>query len=116
MKLFRFDQEVGREITAYSSTSLIMCKIATLMDAHVGMMHIGKQGVVGYHQAVTPQLFLVVNGAGWVRGESEVRTPIQVGQAAFWGAGEWHESGSDTGMMALVIESESLDSASWSTL
>ena len=35
--------------------------------------------------------------------------PIRAGQAAFWENGEWHSAGSDTGMIAIVVEGESLD-------
>jgi len=35
--------------------------------------------------------------------------PIRPGQAAFWEAGEWHETRSSTGMTAIVIESRKLD-------
>jgi hypothetical protein len=33
----------------------------------------------------------------------------KAGQAAFWIAGEWHESGTESEMMAIIIESDSLD-------
>jgi hypothetical protein len=72
-------------------------------------MYVGSKGVIGYHQAVTPQLFLIVEGKGWVRGgSSDERMPIGMGQAAFWEKGEWHESGTDTGMTAIVMEGETL--------
>jgi hypothetical protein len=56
-----------------------------------------------------PQLFLVLAGEGWVRGAESDRIQIEPGQAAFWTTGEWHESGSETGMTAVVIESPALD-------
>ncbi|MGD8189944.1 cupin [Brevibacillus ginsengisoli] len=116
MELFRFDREVGREIKAFNSTNFIMSRIGHLEEVHLGLMHIGENGVVGYHQAVTPQMFLVVAGEGWVRGEEQERTPIRAGQAAFWQTGEWHESGSLHGMTVIVIESSSLDSTLWDQL
>jgi len=72
-------------------------------------MQIGVGGVVGYHQAVGPQLFLVVEGAGWARGEGPERRTIRAGQAAFWEDGEGHESGSEQGLVAIVIEGENLN-------
>jgi quercetin dioxygenase-like cupin family protein len=77
----------------------------------IGCMHIGAGGIVGYHQATVRQLFLVVAGTGWVRGKDEPRQPIAAGQAAYWEAGEWHESGSQDGMTAIVIEATTLDPA-----
>ncbi len=82
---------------------------------HIGCVHIGPSGVVGYHQATVPQLFLVVGGSGWVTSVDRVHHPIAAAQAAFWQEGEWHESGSDDGMMVIVIEAEALDPAQWMT-
>lgn len=110
MKIFRFDAQIGREIHQYESLNVIMSRIVrTSLGAHIGCMHMDAGGVVGYHQAGMPQLFLVVQGEGWVTDESRQRVPIKAGQAAFWTAGEWHESGTDTGMMAIVIESNDMD-------
>ncbi|MCA1670083.1 MAG: cupin [Thermomicrobia bacterium] len=75
----------------------------------VGCMHIPAGGSVGYHQATVPQLFLVMAGNGWVRGEEETRRPVHSFQAAFWQAGEWHEAGSEMGMTAVVIEGKGID-------
>jgi len=110
LKIFRFDAQIGREIHQYESLNVIMSRIIqTSLGAHIGCMHMDADGVVGYHQAGMPQLFLVVQGEGWVTDESRQRVPIKAGQAAFWTAGEWHESGTDTGMMAIVIESNDMD-------
>ena len=80
-------------------------------EAHVHCMYLGPGGRIGYHQASLPQLFLVVQGEGWVRGESPERVSIAAGRAAFWEKGEWHESGTATGMTAIVIESGTLSPA-----
>ncbi|SED08616.1 hypothetical protein SAMN05443246_5642 [Paenibacillus sp. GP183] len=110
--IYRFDQEVGRAIGAYNSTNLIMSRIITSEKTgsfHIGCMYLGANGNVGYHQTATNQLFLVVQGEGWVRSGDHHKMNIKAGQAAFWIAGEWHESGTESGMMAIVIESDSLD-------
>lgn len=110
MRLFRFDAVVGRPIDQFGSAQLMLSPIArTSGQVQIACMHIGPAGVVGFHQAEPAQLFLVVAGEGWVRSENPERVPIQAGQAAFWESGEWHESGSHTGMTAIVIESETLD-------
>lgn len=118
MKIYRFDPAVGRPITQFDS-NFIMAQIIRVAgrdaghgEIQVGCMHIPAGGRVGYHQATAPQLFLVVAGEGWVRGEAETRLLVQAFEAAFWNGGEWHESGSETGMTAIVIEGEGIDSAS----
>lgn len=60
------------------------------------------------HQASGAQLFAVVEGDGWIRGQEGERTRIASGDAVFWEAGEWHETGTDAGLVALVVESPSL--------
>ncbi len=114
MKIFRFDAASGRTINQFDSVHVTFSKVLrTTEGVSIGCMHLGPQGVVGYHPAVVPQLFLVVQGEGWVRGEDEERIRIEAGQAAFWEAGEGHESGTENGMTALVIEGEQLDPASY---
>ena len=112
MKIFRFDAEVGREIDKFGSINFILAAVAQLnSDSRISCFHLGVNGVVGYHQAVSPQLFLLVQGEGWVRNEMSGRITLTAGRAAFWEKGEWHESGTDTGLMAIVIESELLNPA-----
>ena len=114
MRILPFDpQVVGRAIDRFESANVLLSPIARFTGpGQIGCFYLGPQGVVGYHQAAIPQLFLVVQGEGWVRGEApDGAVPISAGQAAFWEAGEWHESRSDTGMLAIVIESEALDPA-----
>jgi quercetin dioxygenase-like cupin family protein len=111
MQIYRFDQKVGRSIETFGSQGITMSPIQHLQNLEVlsiVSMHLSPGGILGYHPATLPQLFLVVQGEGWVRGEENTRTPISAGQAAFWVQGEGHESGSDTGMTAIVIESPAL--------
>lgn len=100
MRAFCFDDSAGREISNYGSENVILAWIAHLAGrAHISCMHIGPKGVVGYHQAAIPQLFLVVQGEGWMGGKTTERYRIRGGQAVYWEKAEWHESGTDTGMV-----------------
>jgi hypothetical protein len=56
--------------------------------------HVAAGGVVGVHEATVPQLYCVVAGSGWVTGPDRRRVAIGPFEAAFWEAGEEHESGS----------------------
>lgn len=110
MRLFRFDAGVGISLAAYASQNVVLSRIALLSGTvQVGCMHLQTGGNIGYHQARVRQLLMVVRGEGWVRAESPERTPVSEGMAAFWEDGEWHESGTDNGMVAIVIEAETLD-------
>jgi len=108
MKIFAFDERVSRVITSYGSEGVQFSRIARLVHpVNISYMQISPRGSIGYHQASTPQLFLVIEGQGWVRGESKDRIPIKRGTAAYWEAGEWHETGTDSGMSAVVLEVDS---------
>ncbi len=111
MRLYSFGATHGRPITEFGSVYVTINGIVYVLegDVQVGCMRLAPGGRVGAHQATTRQLFLVMSGEGWVRGPESERTPIAVGQAAFWEPGEEHESGSETGMVALVIEGDTLD-------
>ena len=110
MKIYRFDSGVGHAIDMFGSSHLTLSRVVRLAnEAQIVCMYLGPKGLVGFHQATIRQLFLVVEGSGWVRGEAPEQVPITTGQAAFWEAGEWHEAGSETGLTAIVIESEALD-------
>ena len=112
MEIYRFDPEVGKKIDRYDSSGFVISKVAHLFDeAVINCAYLDSGGVIGYHQTTLPQLFLVVQGKGWVRGESTERSSIQADQAAFWEKGEWHESGTETGMTAIFIEGSKSDPA-----
>ena len=68
-------------------------------------MRLGPGGSVGYHQASTPQLFAVLEGVGWITsGQDRARETIAAGGGVIWDEGEWHEVGTDTGLVAIVVE------------
>jgi hypothetical protein len=109
MKIYRFDEKTGKRVDKFGS-DLFFSRIAWLNGAaKVSCFHLAPNGKVGYHQAVTPQLFLVVQGSGWARDEVSEPIPVTANQAVFWDKDEWHESGTNTGLTAIVIESESLN-------
>ncbi len=110
MKVYNFDKETGKEITSFNSKESIFSKIIQHnKPVHIGCMFIGPEGIVGLHKATINQLFLVLNGQGWVTGKEGIRFNIQSGKAAYWESGEIHESGSELGMTVIVIEGEDLE-------
>jgi quercetin dioxygenase-like cupin family protein len=112
MKIFRFDSGIGKKVDLYNSSGFTISRVAHLFDeAVVNCAYLDANGVIGHHQATIPQLFLVVQGQGWVRGESLERILIETGQAAYWEKGEWHESGTETGLTAVIIEGVNFDPA-----
>ena len=110
MKIFRFDPDVGKEIEQFGSVKATISKIVHLKaDAVINCVCIRPNGKIGYHQAVAQQLFLLVGGRGWVRSGSAEKYTVREGQAIFWEKDEWHESGTETGMTAVIIEGVNID-------
>jgi quercetin dioxygenase-like cupin family protein len=110
LKIYRFDEEVGKPIQAFGSRFSMSRIGAVAGEVHIGCMHFDCSGLVGRHEATVNQLFLVIEGQGWVSGEGEEKIPIRAGEAAYWIKGESHESGTfNQTMKAIVLEGEQLN-------
>jgi hypothetical protein len=117
MKIFRFDRETGGSIDRFNSSGFTLTRVAHLLEeTMIQYAYLEPNGLVGYHPATVPQLFLVVQGEGWVRGQAPERTRIQAGQGAYWEKGEGHEAGTETGMSAMIIEASRFDLLGWTPL
>ncbi|MDN8592539.1 hypothetical protein B2I21_10175 [Chryseobacterium mucoviscidosis] len=109
MKIVRLKSEDYRSITAYGSKGAEITPILRSTSAcHVAQLKLSAGESVGLHPAVGEQLFLVLDGEGWVEGETGERVVVRSGEAAYWTNGENHQSGSETGLTALLIEGEEL--------
>ena len=110
MQRYRFDPERGRAVAAHGSRAVragpVQHSPALLV---VTALHIAPHGEIGAHEAPVDQLFLVVEGEGWVAGVDGRPSPVRAGEAAFWRAGERHGAGSSVGMRAVVLEGDGLD-------
>ena len=114
MKIFRFDRDTGRAVDRFNSSGFVLTNVAFLLEeVNLHYAYLEPQGVIGYHKANMPQLFLVIHGEGWVRGESPEKAAIQTGQAVYWEDGELHEIGTETGMTAIILEAQDFDESVW---
>lgn len=109
MKFYRFDQEVGKGIAHFNSDFIMSRIVETEKPTQIGCMHLEPKGIVGFHQAVVSQLMLIVGGEGWVRGDAAEKYFVKSGDAVYWEKGEGHETATNTGLTAIVIESEELN-------
>lgn len=104
MEFYKFTKENGKKISHFNSNFILTRIIETEKKANISCMHLEENGIIGYHQAAVPQLLLVMDGEGLVRGEEEMYFPVQAGDAVFWVEGEWHETKTEKGLTAIVIE------------
>ena len=114
MKIYKFNKESGKKVEKYDSNLATYLKMLQTNEiANIGCMYIEQKGILGHHQAPVSQLFVVVQGEGWVTGADQKQINIKAGESAFWEKGEWHTSGSNSGMTAILIQSESLNPQSF---
>jgi quercetin dioxygenase-like cupin family protein len=77
-------------------------------EAHVRLLRLDAGGWVEPHEAGFGQLFVPIDGGGWVSKGSQ-KAAIRVGQAAYFPRGVIQAKGSETGMTALLIQVNDLD-------
>ena len=110
VRTFRFDQASGgTEVTAHGSSGVAFSLLSHVNgEAQLACLRLKPGGLLGRHPAAAPQLFVVVEGGGWVRTDDR-EASVGAGQAVLWEAGEEHESraGAD-GMTAIVLEAGDL--------
>jgi hypothetical protein len=70
MKIFRFDRETGRRSIASTARALPDQGGSLLEETMIQYAYFAPGGLVGYHQVTVPQLFLIFQGEGWVRGQA----------------------------------------------
>ncbi|WP_053365661.1 cupin domain-containing protein [Bacillus sp. FJAT-27245] len=116
MGFYNFNKDHGKKISKFNSDFIMSRIIQTNKETNIGCMHLDKNGIVGYHQAVVSQLLLILNGEGYVRNEQDEYIKVEPGDAVFWKKGEWHETKTYAGLTAIVIESEELTPASFMPL
>ncbi|MCZ8537081.1 cupin domain-containing protein [Paenisporosarcina quisquiliarum] len=109
MEFYTFNKESGKQISKFNSDFIMSRIIQTDKATNIGCMHLDKNGIVGYHQAVVPQLLLILSGEGTVRNDQEEYIKVQAGEAVFWEKDEWHETKTTEGLTAIVIESFELN-------
>jgi len=110
MEFYRFDPLVDREKEQFGGVKAVVSKVLYLDDrAKVNAVYIHPNERVSHQYAQTQQLIMIVDGEGWVKsGKGEIYA-IKKGQAAFWKINELHESGTETGMTAVIIEGIDID-------
>jgi hypothetical protein len=72
------------------------------------IFRLAPNGRLQRHPATLPQILAVLEGSGRVSGSEDEFQPIGPGEAVFWVAGEEHETETDTGLTALILEADGL--------
>jgi quercetin dioxygenase-like cupin family protein len=83
--------------------------LAAGAPAQAAVFRLAAGGCIARHPATVPQVLVVLDGSGSVSGFDGVLEPIRAGEAVFWTEGEEHETLTDVGMTALVLEAPGLE-------
>lgn len=75
----------------------------------MGVLFLGPGDRIGHHLAGLPRRFCVVAGRGLVGADAGEPSLIAQGRPAFWRSGKNHEVGTVTGLVADVVQVETLD-------
>jgi quercetin dioxygenase-like cupin family protein len=112
MQIIDFPRDHARPIDLFDAVAASNVRLAGGRgEAHVYCLYFDAGGSIGAHPAGFAQLFLVVEGHGWVAGEDGAQTPIRAGQGAYFAPGEIHSKGSDAGMTVIMVQADDLEPA-----
>ena len=98
-------------MTEYGSQGARVSFLARAAGVRVVRIELDPGGCLAMHPAGSPQLFVVADGEGTVATEDAPPEPVAAGTAVWWSAGERHETRSERGLVALVVEAEGLEPA-----
>ncbi len=82
--------------------------IAAGARVQAAVFHLEPKGRIVRHPAAVPQILAVLEGAGRVSGADGRSERIAAGEAVYWAAGEEHETETEDGLRALVLEADGL--------
>ncbi|MCG1010757.1 cupin domain-containing protein [Salinicoccus sp. ID82-1] len=116
MKIYSFRKSEGEKITHLNSNFILNRILKTEEMAQIGCFYLEANGVIGSHEAAVPQVLLVVSGEGFVRSGVQGSVTVEAGDAVFWSKGEEHETSTETGMTAIVVESPEIDPDAYMSL
>ena len=108
VRIHTFSADHGRRIDLFESDFLQVPLSQPGDVCMASVMFLPPGGVIGRHDATMPQLLCVIDGSGFVSGSDGVEVPIDAFQAAFWEAGEDHETRTVTGMTTITLEGTDL--------
>jgi quercetin dioxygenase-like cupin family protein len=106
MEIYNFGKEQGKSISQYNSEFIMTRIMMAEKGVHIGCMYLDENGIIGRHEATTPQLLIVVDGVGFVSGEDGDKVEVAAGDAVFWKSREMHDTTTIDGLTAIVIEGE----------
>lgn len=111
VKVYTFHQKDGIPITAFDSSATMTRILQTDYSTQISCLYLDEHGVLGFHQAKTAQMMLIVQGKGKVTNDQKYYLDVQQGDVVLWEKDEWHETQSTQELTAIVIEGTHKDAS-----
>jgi quercetin dioxygenase-like cupin family protein len=112
MRVVDFTPELAEPISLFQSVASSSVAVGHGSgEVHVYAVHFKANAQIGVHPTGFCQLFLVVQGSGWAAGADGQRTNLRAGQGVFFETGEMHAKGTETGMIAIMVQATRIDPA-----
>ena len=112
MERLRFDADVAftprERLLEGVTVAPLTAPLASGSPVQAAIFRLEPNGRIVRHPATVPQILAVLEGAGRVSGADGRFEPIAAGEAVFWAAGEEHETETEDGLTALVLEADGL--------
>ena len=112
MRRLRFDPDAAREPRDDLLEGVTVAPLTASMGGgsafQAAVFRLAAGGRIARHAARCRQILAVLEGAGEVSGASGAAQRIAAGEAVYWAAGEDHETRTDDGLTALIIEGDGL--------
>lgn len=109
MRLVRFGQAESRAIDRFGSAGFAVAPLARTGSGQVVCARLDPGGRIGRHPAVGRQLLAVVAGTAIVSGADGIEQRLSSGDAVVWEPGEEHETRTDEGLTAIIVEGDKVD-------
>ena len=106
MRMLRLDAVPRRVVEGPGSAGFAVGALGITADAHLVVVRLRPGGVIGRHPAAGRQLLVVVSGDATVSGARRRARAARPGQAAVWEPNEPHETRSEDGLTALLVEGD----------
>ena len=95
-----------RSVDAHGSRGFRVGGLGLTAEAHLVSVSLRPGGVIGRHPAAGRQLLVLLAGDAEVSGGDGAAVALEPGQAALWEPGESHETRTEHGLTALVLEGD----------
>ena len=113
MERFSFGPDVAfaprEDLLEQVTVAPLSLRISDGSPIQAAIFRVAPGGRIVRHPATYPQILAVFEGSGEVSGADGADEPITAGEAVFWAAGEEHETTSEAGLTALIVEGDGLE-------